>query len=606
MGGYRRLNFPSTDFERAAAARKPVRSCSPLREPQAFPNSPLQEPKSSINLSSGQRPKVLLIVPPYTRIEKHYPGAHARAVLGASLDRMKLDVTTKEWIESEGILLSEMKRVGPPMGLLRIGSAAKKAGCEVRIIDAAKEGFDNEEILIPQIGLRRYGLAIPEVMRRVRSFGPQVVGISASYTHQWGNVRELAYAIKRENPRAVVVIGGAHATGDYKNALPDSCADFAVVGPGEETFVELLAALEGRRSLAGVRGIAYRSRNAGENGVIFTGRRPFSKNPENLLLDYSLLDLGNYSGPVHTAGARKNKGGFLAYVSTSSGCNQNCGFCAIPKVQGPFVGMGEGLLDAQLSRLEDMGVTEVVVEDDNWLYNPMWALETCKLFKKHNLAWMEEGGLALFALIALNLGHKAKDVMGSELDKPSFKHIRKAIENGITAERLITAMAQSGCYSVYLAVESANAAAMELSGKPKANVLSEQAVSVVKLFRDRGISVSGGFMLGFCGKGESEVYSESPQDMLKTIEYAAMLVQAGMDYANPFIVTPLPGTPMGEFQMRYASTNYDTGFSHELGTIDLPGSLTAEQMGLLRQVMIAKINGKERVEQMLKTGSWPV
>jgi radical SAM superfamily enzyme YgiQ (UPF0313 family) len=519
---------------------------------------------------------------------------------------MKLDAETEKRIDHEGILLSEMKRVGPPMGLLRIGSAAKRAGCEVKIIDAAKEGFDNEETLIQEIGLQRYGLPIPEVMRRVCGFGPQVVGISASYTHQWGNVRELAGAIKRANPRAVVVIGGAHATGDYKNALLDSRADFAVVGGGEETFIELLGALEGKRSLSEVRGIAYRTNNPGGNGVLFTGCRLSSKNPGNLPLDYSLLNLEDYSGPVHTAGARKNKDGFLAYVSTSSGCNQNCGFCAIPKVQGPFVGMGAGQLDAQLYMLKRMGVTEVVVEDDNWLYNPMWALETCKLFEKHNLAWMEEGGLALFALIALNLGHKAREVMGSELDKPSFKHIRKAIEQGITADHLITRMAQSGCYSVYLAVESANEAAMELSGKPKANVLSEQAASVVRLFRKLGILVSGGFMLGFCGPRGREVYSESPQDMLRTIEYAAMLAQAGMDYANPFIVTPLPGTRMGEFQMQFSSTNYDTGFSHELGTFDLPGSLTAEQMGLLRQVMLARINGKERVEQMLKTGSWPI
>ncbi|MBN2122281.1 B12-binding domain-containing radical SAM protein [Candidatus Micrarchaeota archaeon] len=605
MAIHRTLSFPCVKPEREAKARRPVRGCSPLRNPPPFEKAYLRHPVSEIYHSRRHKAKVLLLVPPYTRIEKPYSWQQANYLLGSSANNLKLDSKIIRWFEQNGLLLSEMKRVGPPMGLLRIGSAAKKAGCEVRIIDAAKEGFDNEETLIPEIGLKRYGLPVRDMMRWTSNLSLQVVGIAASYTHQWGNVRELAEEVKRLNQRAVVVVGGAHATGDYQRVLLDSSVDFVVVGQGEETFVELISALEGRRSIGDVRGIAFRS-GRHRDEVVFTGHRPFSKNPSNLILDYSLLDLSKYSGLIHTAGARKKRDGLLAYVSTSSGCNQNCGFCAIPKVQGPFLGAGIDQLNAELAGLKKNGVTELIVEDDNWLYNPMWALETCALFKKYDFAWMEEGGLALSALIALNLGYGARNVMGSELEKPSFKHIREAIGKGITAERLITAMAQSGCYSVYLAVESANEAAMEISGKPKANIMQEQAAQIVRLFKNRGISVTGGFMLGFCGQQGKGVYSESAREMINTMEYAGELMRAGMDYANPFIVTPLPGTRMGEFQMQYASTNYDTGFSHELGTFDLPGSLTAEQMGLLRQIMIAKINGIEKMERMLETGSWPV
>jgi hypothetical protein len=100
-------------------------------------------------------------------------------------------------------------------------------------------------------------------------------------------------------------------------------------------------------------------------------------------------------------------------------------------------------------------------------------------------------------------------------------------------------------------------------------------------------------------------YVESLEQIDRTIDYAVTLMGAGMAYANPFIVTPIPGTRMWQFQKDYVVRDYDTGWSHERATLatDL---WTAEQIELMRLKLLVAANGPERVKKMLRRGTWPV
>lgn len=57
--------------------------------------------------------------------------------------------------------------------------------------------------------------------------------------------------------------------------------------------------------------------------------------------------------------------------------------------------------------------------------------------------------------------------------------------------------------------------------------------------------------------------------------------------------------------MHFASRDYDTGFSGEWGSVDLPGSLSADELEVERWKMLC-LNGREKVEAIIRTGSWPV
>ena len=169
-------------------------------------------------------------------------------------------------------------------------------------------------------------------------------------------------------------------------------------------------------------------------------------------------------------------------------------------------------------------------------------------------------------------------------------------------------MAESGCYNVYLAVESANEDSLGNSNKPKINAIRSATSEIVSLFAENGIQVTGGFMLGFVNPptaSDGEPYIESMDQIERTIDYSVELMGAGMAYANPFIVTPIPGTPMGEYQRKFAVRNYDTGWSHEKSTLATP-SWSAEDIERMRLKLLVDANGKNKVLKMVQRGTWPV
>lgn len=97
----------------ALASSHPLRVplTSPVRESLLFSKSGRRRREL------GQKPKVMLIVPSHTRFEEPAPVASAFEEIGLKT-------------------FETMKRAGTPIGLLRIGTSAQRAGYEVRIIDS--------------------------------------------------------------------------------------------------------------------------------------------------------------------------------------------------------------------------------------------------------------------------------------------------------------------------------------------------------------------------------------------------------------------------------------------------------------------------------------
>jgi radical SAM superfamily enzyme YgiQ (UPF0313 family) len=278
-------------------------------------------------------------------------------------------------------------------------------------------------------------------------------------------------------------------------------------------------------------------------------------------------------------------------------------------INGPWRALGIDWFDQHLADIKRHGVTEVLIEDDHLLHDPLYAWEVCSVLEKHDLPWVEEGGLSLFNLIMLHLGAPLLETLtDAEQRSRNYALAIKALKQGLTARKLIKRMAESGCYNVYLAVESANQDSLTNSNKPRINVMRAATAEIVSIFAENGIQVTGGFMLGFVNPSEQpngEPYVETLEQIERTIDYSVELMGAGMAYANPFIVTPIPGTPMGEFQRSYAVRNYDTGWSHEKATMGT-SQWTAEDIERMRLKLLVKANGKERVLKMVQRGTWPV
>ncbi len=282
-----------------------------------------------------------------------------------------------------------------------------------------------------------------------------------------GNARILADLVKNLNQHIVVVGGGAHCSGDWENALNDSAMDVIVLNEADKTFPLLLDSLTTLDGLVdAVPGIAYRDASC---ELVRTTRKSnymsILPNKQDLqtrldmmpLPNFALLNMQYYLQRYHSSGARVRDHGAWAQIFATIGCNVNCNFCYIPKINGPWRALGLDWFDLHLADLVKHGVTEVLIEDDHLMHDPLYAIEVAKLLKKHGLPWVEEVGISLFNLVVL---HKGPDFVAamSESDQrsPIYKNVIEAMKQGLTAKSFIKALADSGCYSVYLAVESAN------------------------------------------------------------------------------------------------------------------------------------------------------
>ncbi len=125
--------------------------------------------------------------------------------------------------------------------------------------------------------------------------------------HQLKGALEASRTVK-ENSKIPVVWGGVHATIMPRQTIENSLVDFVVEGEGEETFTELVQALEQGSSPDRVRSIWYK-----KNGeVIKTSPRPFVDLNKQPHLSYELL------GNPHIE---------KLHFFTARGCPHRCSYC---------------------------------------------------------------------------------------------------------------------------------------------------------------------------------------------------------------------------------------------------------------------------------------
>jgi pyruvate-formate lyase-activating enzyme len=143
--------------------------------------------------------------------------------------------------------------------------------------------------------------------------GPQMVAATT-----------LCREFRRKYPGVAIVWGGY-----FPSLFPDATlnaeyVDFVVRGQGEDTFVELLAALRGDKNFRKVLGLSFKS----SFGVVHTGERPMRPPGEYPWLPYHRLpDVESYISPTFL-------GSRTAVHQASVGCPFKCNFCAVVPLTG--------------------------------------------------------------------------------------------------------------------------------------------------------------------------------------------------------------------------------------------------------------------------------
>ena len=329
-----------------------------------------------------------------------------------------------------------------------------------------------------------------EIIQFIRENNINLVGITST-TPQIFSAWRLAKVIKNFDGDINIVLGGVHPSVLPEESLEKDFINFVVVGEGERTLLELVSALENGSSFENIDGLVYK-----DNGLITTN------NPRKFIDDLDEIPFPSrrlFPFPEkYISPGQYHK--FFADILTSRGCPFSCTFCANKAVFGRNfrARSPENVIKEIIFLKNKYKLNEIHISDDNFTLDGERAKKICKLMIKNRL--------------------KMKWACGNGIHVSTID------------EELAEYMKRAGCYRVGIGIETGNKSILSKLGKQITLEMVERAVNLLK--RNKIITV-GLFMFGNIG--------ENKKTMMDTIRFAKEL---DLDYAQFFILTPFPGTPV--------------------------------------------------------------
>jgi anaerobic magnesium-protoporphyrin IX monomethyl ester cyclase len=368
--------------------------------------------------------------------------------------------------------------LGIPIGLSMIGAMAEQAGHQVDILDLALERSQDE--------------AAHRLQQRLAEQRYAVAGLTCM-TVEYQAAGKAAQIIRNAQPDCRIVFGGQHPTIQPLQVVSQDYCDLVVTGEGEQTFKELLDALEKKRDLGTVAGLVFR-----ENGeTISTRPRTAVENLDELPWPaYHLLEIERYFKLESARYTPKHPRAMQIF--TSRGCPWRCTYCH-DLFGKTFRGRSAENVFGEIKLLHDRyGIREYMIEDDIFNLDIERAKKICDLIIESRV------------------------------------RIHMQFGNGLRAERfdeeLVQKLAQAGTHHIAIAIESASPRIQKLIKK---NLKLDRTQQAIRWMRKHKINSLGFFMIGFP--------FETVQEIEQTIRFAS---ETDLDEALFSIVIPYSGTEL--------------------------------------------------------------
>jgi anaerobic magnesium-protoporphyrin IX monomethyl ester cyclase len=391
-------------------------------------------------------------------------------------------------------LSSEPKGVHPPIGLGYIAAVLENK-YEVRILDSIVEGY-HTEIQVDQRRIR-YGLTYEQIRSRIDTFKPDVVGVANGFSSGFREALAVCEEARKIDPSIVTVMGGPHPSAVPEQVGRCSAVDFVVIGEGEYTFRDLLRGIA-TGDWTQLDGLAWKSNGS----VVVRKKTQFIENLDELPLPARhLLPMADYFkiGEAFLLTKRKP----FTPLNTSRGCVAQCTFCPVHATWGGRwrARSAENVLDEIEHLVQRYGVREIHFDDDNLVLNKKRsvALFQGMIDRKLDVVWTVPTGLALWAV----------------------------------DDELLALMKQSGCYKLFVAVESGDQRMLSDVIKKPLNL--EKVKPLVRTMQRLGIEVESFFVAGMPG--------ETRESLNRSFQFARDL---DTDVSHYFFANPMPGTRLWE------------------------------------------------------------
>jgi anaerobic magnesium-protoporphyrin IX monomethyl ester cyclase len=372
--------------------------------------------------------------------------------------------------------------IAPPHALLAVAAPLLKAKYTVTLLD------------------QRTQTITAETLKDFISDDLLCIGISTMTGTQVRHALHLA-AMCREvtGGRVPMAWGGCHPS-----VLPEQTArhkdvDIVIIGEGDETFLELVEALDNKANLHTIKGIAFKSGDR----IIQTDPRPLI-DVENLLpVPWELVNVEKY---IHRDMYLQESSRVLDIGQTSRGCPFQCGFCSSAAIrQRKWRAMSVAKSLAMITdTVRRFNLNGIWLRDDEFYIDRARANAICEGIIKNDLN------------IAFYTSGTRVDVFGKATDQE------------------IANLKRSGAYTLKFGAESGSQRILALMQK---GITVEQTLEANRRCKKHGIIPAFSLIVGYP--------TETFDDIDQTIDLAFRLKKENphCQLETMAVYTPLPGTP---------------------------------------------------------------
>ena len=280
--------------------------------------------------------------------------------------------------------------------------------------------------------------------------------------------------IKELYPHIITIWGGYFASNQYKSVINSGFVDFIVNGPGDETFPQLLNALESKTSYREIQNLIFKESNHIMKGT----QAPLGEQDKLPQLPYEFL---NQLYPLSRYLGKTFLGKRTAAYHSSMGCPFTCSFCAVvPIYNARWKGKSAQLIYKDIKYLIDThGADAVEFHDNNFFVNEKRTVEFSKLIQPEKIIWWGEGRI-------------------DTIDKYSDESLRL--------------MRDAGCKMIFFGAETSNDELLKKmdKGGTQTTAQMKQFAARMKKF---DIIPEYSFVLGFPAETPEKVMQQIDQDI---------------------------------------------------------------------------------------------
>ncbi len=302
-------------------------------------------------------------------------------------------------------------------------------------------------------------------------------------------MREAAFDMAKmaKGYGCTVLVCSSDSSDHYAQYL-DNGADYVLIGEGEVTLRELVAALDAGSSVENMLGIAYKK----DGKASKTPPRPVATDLDEFPDPaWDLVDV-----PAYRAIWMRHHGHFTLNIATTRGCPYKCNWCAKPIYGNRYNTRSPKRVAAEIEMLmQQHGVDYFWMSDDIFGLQPKWVQAFSEEVQRRNLKF----------------GYKIQ----SRVDL-------------LLKEDNIDALVQSGLKQVWVGAESGSQKILDAMDK---GTQVEEIYEATRILKKKGVEVCFFLQFGYLG--------EEQADIDKTIAMVEELMPHDIGVSVSY---PLPGT----------------------------------------------------------------